>query len=353
MYLTITLKSKITASHYLLPTDVLTNDILAKCFPAKKIEGISKLSGIYNRRIAPEGVTSVDLGAECAKRMLEDLNIPTDDFDMLILVTQTPDYILPASAFLIHNKLGMPKKCGAFDISMGCAAFPYAMSVANGLIASRQCAKILLIFAETITKLIYPKDRALVPLHGDGAACFVIEASENDGLEFIEIGTDSSGWKHLLVPAGGMRTKCSLATAEEKTDESGITTTDNSLQMNGAAVFHFSISTVPDAISSLLRKEKVEISEYNAVLLHQANKTMLDQIYQKLGVAKEKRFFFMENIGNLSAASSPVLLAEAMKSGFIPQNGRFLLSAFGVGLTWGTFSMKLDKFRASTASTEF
>ncbi|MBO6102457.1 MAG: ketoacyl-ACP synthase III [Opitutales bacterium] len=350
------MRAKITASHYVLPEGRLTNETLSERFPPKKVAGISKLSGIYERRVAPKGATSVDLGAECAKRMLEDLNIPADDFDMLIFASQTRDYILPASAFIIHEKLGLPQTCGAFDLPLGCAAFPYAMGVANGLIASGQCKKILLIAAETITRLIYPKDRGLAPLHGDGAASFVICASEDgSGFEFADFGADSSGWKYLIVPDGGMRSPLSPSSFEEKTDESGITTTNASIQMDGAAVFHFSISTIPGAIKKALAKNKADIASYDLVLLHQANKMMLDQIYGALGVPEERRFFFMEKIGNLSAASSPVLLAEALREGKLAGGGRLLLSAFGVGLTWGTFSMKFAPGSATPAkaSTQF
>lgn len=348
--------SKITASHYLIPTKILTNEELCERFDEKKIMGISKISGICERRIADENTTAVDLGAEAAKRMIESCKIDKADFDMLIFATQTGDYKIPASAFVAHEKLAMPETCGAFDLSMGCAAFPYAMSIANGLIASGQCKKILLILSETISKLIYPKDRGLVPLHGDGAACFVVEKSDGDcGFEFAEIGADSSGWKHLIVPSGGMREKISESSKTEKIDESGIITTDESLQMNGAAVFHFSISKIPNAIKSALQKNRADIDSYSMVLLHQANKMMLDQIYAQLGVPQEKRFFFMEKIGNLSAASSPVLLAEALRQGKMDKGGRLLLSAFGVGLTWGSFSISFapNSCAASNASTEY
>ena len=349
-------RAKITASHYVLPSQRLTNEMLSERFPPKKVAGISKLSGIYERRVAPKNITSVDLGAECAKRMLESLSIETADFDMLIFASQTRDYILPASAFVIHERLGLPSSCGAFDLPLGCAAFPYAVSVANGLIASGQCKKILLIVAETLSHLIYPKDRGLVPLHGDGAASFVLEATDGDcGFEFADIGADSSGWKYLIVPDGGMRNPLSSRSFEEKTDDSQITTTDASIQMDGAAVFHFSISTVPEAIKRALEKNRADISSYKLVLLHQANKMMLDQIYGALAVAPEARFFFMEKLGNLSAASSPVLLAEALRLGKLDGGGRLLLSAFGVGLTWGTFSMNFapNSARAADASTEF
>ena len=349
-------RAKITASHYVLPGQILSNEDLSKRFDPKKISNISKLSGIYERRISPRDVTAVDLGTAAAKRMLDDLNIAKSDFDILIFASQTRDYVIPPSSFILHERLSMPNSCGAFDLPLGCAAFPYAMGVANGLISSGQCQKILLIISDTITHLINPKDRGLVTLHGDGAAAFVIEKSEGDcGFEFADFGSDSSGWKYLIVPAGGMRIPVSEQTRVEKTDANGITSTDENLQMNGEAVFYFSISAIPKAIKTTLAKNGADISSYDLVLLHQANKMMLNQIYNSLGVSPEHRFFFMEKLGNLSAASSPVLLAEAFRQGKFDSGGRLLLSAFGAGLTWGTFSMKIAPHSVfpSKASTDF
>lgn len=347
--------SKITACHYVLPSEVLTNDDLSSRFEPKKLKGISKLSGIFGRRVAPDGVTSVDLGTAAAQRMIDACGVDKNSFDMIVLATQTPDYVLPASAFVIHDRLGLPSTCGAFDISMGCAAFPYAAGVVNGLIASGQCSKALLVVADTITKLIHPKDRSLVPLHGDGAAAFVFEKSDGDeGLEFVEIGAESSGWRHLIVPDGGMRSPLTEKSYAEKTDESGITTADANLQMNGAAVFHFSISTVPEAIKGAMQKRGLEVGRYSRILLHQANKMMLETIYTAIGAGAEQKFFFMEDIGNLSAASTPVLLAEALRSGAVPENGRVLTASFGVGLTWGLASFKFGALpKAADASTVF
>lgn len=350
--------SKITASNYILPTEVLTNEDLLDRFEEKKLKSISKLSGISKRRIAPEGITAMDLGAEAAKRMIETCGIDKREFDMVIFVTQTGDYILPGSSFLVHERLELPQTCAAFDINAGCAAFPYALTVANGLVASGQFKKVLLILSDTVTKLVHPKDRGLVTLHGDGAACFVVEKTEDGddcGFEFAEMGSDSSNWRHLMVPDGGMRKPLSESSKIEKTDETGISTSDECLQMNGAAVFHFGISKVPEAIAGLLEKKNRSIDDYNLVLLHQANKMMITQIYNALKVPEEKRFFFMEEIGNLSVASSAVLLAEALRVGKLENGGRVLLSAFGVGLTWATFSIKFapHSCKAATGSIDF
>ncbi len=342
--------SKISASHYVLPAKNLTNADLSSTFEEAKLRNISRVSGILERRVAPAGVTALDLGFEAARRMLEAENIAREDFDMLIFVSQTGDHILPASAYVLHEKLSLPKSCGAFDMPLGCPAMPYALTVANGLIASGQCGKILLVFADTITKLVYPKDRSLVTLHGDGAAAFTIEKSGGrNGLEFVELGVQSTGWKSLMVPAGGMRLPKSAATKKEITSDAGVCTTDEHLQMDGMGVFQFSTTKIPSEICAALKKHEADISDFDLVLLHQANRLITDQIYKKIGADKEQQFMFMEKVGNLSAASTPVLLARALREGRLDKGGRVLLCSFGVGLTWGTFAISFGKNSVKTS----
>lgn len=351
------LHSKITASHYILPSGRLTNEMLSERFPPKKVAGVSKLSGIYERRVAASDITAGDMGYECARRLVESKDIDVSSFDLLIFVSSTRDYILPPTASIIHEKLNLPETCGSFDMVLGCPAFPYALSVANGMIASLQCKKILLVIADAVTKLVNPMDRGLVTLHGDGAAAFVLEPSDTSvGVDFIDLGTDSKDWRNLVVPAGGFKLPKSAVTCQPKTDDSGATFTDENIQMNGAAVFHFSMTKIPEQISASLKRRNIGIDDIDLILLHQANKMMLEEIYRQIGIVDDsKKFFFMEKIGNLGAASTPVLLAEALRCGKIIGSMNVLLSSFGVGLSWGTalIHFKSAEKIASSAETEF
>lgn len=343
--------SKITACHYVLPRNVEQNSDLAVRFGEKKMRSVEKISGIVSRRVAPKGVCASDLGFAAASRMIEKLNIKKEEIDCLVFASQTPDYILPSTAAVLHEKLGLSSSCGAFDVSMGCPAFIYSLSIANGMIASGQCKKILLIVADTITKLINPLDFGLVPLHGDGAACFLVEKSDGKyGIEGVDFGTDSSLYEALIVKDGGFRNPISENSATPVPDKFGAVRTAKDLQMDGAAVFHFSLYKVPEEISKAMQKFGVSLADLDKVLLHQANKTMVAQIYKMLGVPPEKQFYFMEKIGNLSAASSAVLLVEALRRGTVAQNARVLVSAFGVGLSWGTAILKTGETLPETLS---
>lgn len=345
--------SKIAACHYVLPKNEEQNSALIEKFGEKKIKNVEKLSGIKSRRVAPEGVCASDLGFEAASRMIEKLGVEKSSIGCLIFASQTPDYTLPATAFILHKRLGLSENCGAFDISIGCPAFPYALSVANGLIASNQCQKILLIVADTITRLINPLDASLVPLHGDGAAAFIIEKSDGgEGVEGVDLGACSDMYEALIVKDGGMRNPLNESSGIASPDKFGALRAPKDLQMDGAAIFHFSLYKVPEQISKTMQKFGLCAENIGKFLLHQANRTMVEQIYKMLEIPPEKQFYFVENIGNLSAASSAVLFVEALRLGEICKNSRVLVSAFGVGLSWGNAVIKFGENLPQTLNCE-
>jgi len=331
------MKAAITAIHYCIPNTRLTNEELEQRFDPKALKSIVKMSGIKERRVVRPGQTALDLGFVAAERMLKSRGVQAATLDLIVFVSQTADYQIPASACVLHERLKASENCAAFDINLGCSAFPYALSVVNGMIVSGQARRALLVNADALTQVIHPLDRGLVPLHGDGAVATLVEAvpEEHAGLGKFLLGTDGTGYKHLMIPASGARCPRSEATKVEIRDESGSVRTDEHLAMNGPAIFHFSIYKVPDVIKAALAKFGLTLANIDLVLLHQANTMMLEQIYRVLGVPEEKRFFFMEQVGNMSGASTPMVLAEAVRQGRVRPGSRTLLCSFGVGLSWG------------------
>jgi len=331
----------LSGMNYCLPTGVLTNADLAERFDEKALASIVKMAGIKERRVVGPGVTACDLATFAASRFIEARGLAVDEIDLLIFASQTGDYQLPATACVLHQRLGLAETCACIDINLGCSAFPHAVKVAAAMVEAGGCRKALVINAEAISTLIHPKDRGLVPLHGDAAVVTLIEpCQEGSGLLWAELGTDGSGYSHLIIPASGARIPRTEETRKEVVDETGITRTQEHLFMNGPAVFHFSLHKVPDAIKAALSKHRMSIEDFDLVLLHQANRTMVDMIYKSLKVPPEKRFYFMENVGNASGASSPMLLAEAWRQGLIKPGSRTLLAAFGVGLSWGVMAIR-------------
>ncbi len=350
------MQAQIKAMHYCLPTTRLTNQELEDRFTAKAIKSITRMSGVKERRIVTDGITASDLAFVAAKRLLESYHIKAEEIDLIIYCSQTGDHQIPATSCILHHRLKLPEHCGAFDLNQGCSTYIFGLATAEGYIASGRAKKVLLLNAEALTSIIHPQDRGLIPLHGDGAVATLIEATNDDtGICFVDMGVDGSGYKHLIVPASGARIPKSDKTKIEIKDDSNCIRTDEHLYMNGPAVFHFSIYKVPEAIQSALDKWKITIDEIDLVLLHQANKMMLDQIYRKINVPVEKQFYFSETVGNLSGASLPCLLAEAWRSGKIAPDSQTLICAFGAGLSWGTIIIKWPKdiLNASDASIEY
>jgi len=327
--------------HYCLPPKRLTNEELNARFGEKALASIVKMASVKERRVVSDGLTSSDLAYCAVTRFLAARNLDASEIDLFIVATQTGDYQLPATACVLHGRLGLGHHCAAFDVNLGCSAFPYTASIAAGLMETCGYRKALVVNADAITTLIHPMDRGLVPLHGDAAVVSLLEpAQSGKGILWAELGTDGSGSGHLVVPASGARLPRSVETSKEISDDSGIIRTQEHLYMNGPAVFHFSWHTVPDAIKAGLQKHQMTIEDFDLVLLHQANRTMVDMIYKVLGVPPEKRFHFMERVGNASGASTPMLLAEAWRQGLIKPGSRTLLASFGVGLSWGILAIE-------------
>ena len=335
------MNSIISAMHYCIPKRRLTNDELVERFGERAMKSITRMSGIKERRVVTDGETASDLAYWAARRLVEDREIDPAEVDLLLFASQTGDYQIPATACVLHSRLGLSENCGAFDINLGCTSYPYSLSVAHSMIVAGIAHKALVLNAEALTTVIHPMDRGLVPLHGDGAVATFMEPSTGSGgfLGFM-LGTDGSGYRYLIMPASGARMPRSEETKREIQDESGIIRTQEHLQMDGPAIFHFSVYKIPEIIKQSLERFRLTIDDFELVLLHQANKTMIDAIYSALNVPQEKRFFFMEEIGNISGGSTPLVLAEAWRQGRIHAGSRTLLVAFGVGLSWGVAAIQ-------------
>lgn len=330
------MNTSITAMHYCVPKKRLTNEELAKRFGERQIKSIVRMAGIRERRVVSEGETAADLAYWAAKRLIEDRQLDSKEIDLLIFASQTGDYQMPATACVLHGRMGLSENCAAFDINMGCTSYPYSLSVAHSMIGAGIAHKALVLNAEALTTVIHPMDRGLVPLHGDGAVASLLEPiSGKGGFAGFVLGTDGTGYHHLIIPASGGRIPRTEETKREIEDESGIIRTQEHVHMNGPAIFHFSVYKIPEVIKQALEQFQLTVDDLDLVLLHQANKTMVDLIYRALKVPSEKRFYFMEMVGNVSGPSTPMVLAEAWRQGLIRPGTRTLLAAFGVGLSWG------------------
>lgn len=326
--------------HYCIPDHRVTQEELEARFNPKQVRSISKLSGIVERRVVAPGQTASDLAFAAASGLLKGTGTDRNSIDLLIFCSQTGDYQIPATACVLHGRLGLSPRCAAFDINQGCSAFPYSLSIAHAYVVAGLAKCALVLNADALSAVIHPQDRGLVTLHGDGAcATLLVPTTKTDfGLCAFQSGTDGSGWNYINIPASGARTPRAGNSEASKpiVDENGSIRTAEHLQMNGPAVFQFSIQKVPGFIRTFLTENNLHSEDLDLVLLHQANRMMLEQIYRKLEIPPDRQFYFSSTIGNLGGPSSAVLLAEAWRQSKLKPGSRTLVTAFGNGLSWSS-----------------
>jgi 3-oxoacyl-[acyl-carrier-protein] synthase-3 len=319
---------------YHLPSRVVTNDELHRENPEWDVARIAAKTGIRARHVAAPDETAVDLGAAAAERLLDGAGIARESVDALLFCTQSPDYALPTSACVLQDRLGLRTSCAALDFNQGCSGFVYGLYLAKGLVASGLARRVLLVTADTYTKFIHPRDRAVRVLFGDGAAAALVSgAGDGARIGSLALGTDGSGYDRLIVPAGGARRPACAATREEVTDENGSVRSAEHLYMDGPALFNFTLRRVPEVVDAVLGAEGVARDAVHWWVFHQANAFMNQHLRAKLGIPKERAPLVLETVGNTVSSTIPIALRESAAQ-FAPGE-RVALVGFGVGFSWG------------------
>jgi 3-oxoacyl-[acyl-carrier-protein] synthase-3 len=319
-----------------LPAGRLTNEELAEVFGEWHAGQILERTGVAVRAVAATDECASDLGVAAARYLFESGACRPDEIDFLIFCTQSPDYFLPATACLVQERLGLKTECGAIDINQGCSGFVYGLALAKSLVETGTARNVLLITADTYTKFINPRDRSTRILFGDGAAATLIGSieSESELLGPFIFGTDGRGAQELIVPAGGLRSPATAESEIEREDESGNWRAPKNLYMNGAEIFNFTLRTVPRLMDQLLQKSALSLDEVAYVIMHQANKFLLERLRAKLKIPAEKFHLDMETGGNTVSSTIPMALESACKEGRVQAGDRVALVGFGVGYSW-------------------
>jgi len=319
---------------YYLPESVLTNDELANIYSDWSADKIFNKTGIKSRHIVKSDETASDLAINASIKLFDAGIISPEEIDFLILATQTPDYLLPPTACIIQDKLGLPKTVGAFDFNLGCSAYIYGLALAKSLIQSNIAKNILLLMAETYTKHIHPFDKSVRTIFGDGAAATIVGWGGSKILDF-DLGTDGSGFDKLIIPAGGSVLPKSTETSIEY-EKDGYIRSDDNIFMDGAEIFNFTIDVVPKTVKKVLNSQRMSLDEIDLFVFHQANEFILNFLRKKIKIPKEKFYVDMEDVGNTVSASIPIALKRAELEGRICKGDKVMLVGFGVGLSWGS-----------------
>lgn len=299
-----------------LPKQRLTNDDLAALFPEWPSDRIFQKTGIRERRVAGPDETAGDLAFHAAERLLEGRDRSRIGF--VLHCTQSPDYLLPTTACLLQDRLGLPQRCGALDFNLGCSGYIYGLALADGLLRAGHADAVLLLTGETYTKLLDPKDKGTRTIFGDAGSATLLERASSNTLHSFVFGTDGSGAEFLIVPGSGLRRAAG----------------PRPLEMNGPEVFNFTVRVVPPLIDRILERARIEFQDVDFFVFHQANAFMIEHLRRRLRIPADKFALSLEYVGNTVSCSIPIAIESALADGKIRPGMRILLAGFGVGLSW-------------------
>jgi 3-oxoacyl-[acyl-carrier-protein] synthase III len=329
---------KISNVECYLPERILSNSELEKIYSGWSAEKIESKTGIKERRVCGENETALDLALGACSQLFKKFDKYKIDF--VLLCTQSPEYLLPTTACILQDRLGLKKDIGALDFNLGCSGYIYGLALAKSLINTQIASCVLLVMAESYTKYIHPMDKSNRTIFGDAAAASIIERSEEEHiLEFV-LGTDGSGYNNLIVPNGGLRNRYNIEALEE-TDETGAIRTQNNIYMNGPEIFNFTLNSIPAVYNNILLKNNMTIENIDYVIFHQANKYMLDYLRKKIKIPEEKFYSDMLLTGNTVSVTIPIALEQSLKDKILKPNDIVMLVGFGVGYSWGATIIKI------------
>lgn len=283
----------------------------------------SNTTGVFERRISNNSICTSDLCFISADRLLNDLSIDRSDIELLVFVSQTPDYKLPVTSTILQNRLGLSNHCICLDIPLGCSGYVYGLYVASSLLSTNKLKKALLLVGDTISKEVDPLDSSTEPLFGDAGSATLLEFNTESKSMLFGLESDGAGFDSIIIKGGGCRNK-----------------SDNDrLSLNGADVFNFGVNRIPKFVDRFLENFNLDKSTIDLFVFHQANKFMNDRIYKKLNISENLVISSLEKFGNTSSATIPLTLVANKDK--ITTTKQLLCCGFGVGLSWGAVHIEL------------
>ncbi len=326
----------VTALAAAVPHTIIDNYKYTEYFPEDQVKEVVDKVGIYQRRFADEKTCSSDLCFAAAEKLIADNDINREEIDLLVFISQTPDYRMPATSVLLQHRLGLPNSTIAFDVNLGCSAFIYGLSIVFSMMQNKGLRKALLLDGETRSKVYSPKDRRSAFLFGDGGVAALIERDDKFGESFFSLNSDGSRGDLIKINGGGYRNPSSIETLKEKVvDEFGNIRSDEQGYMNGGDVFNFVIREIPKDIKKMLAYSGKDLQDFDFYVLHQANNFINSYLAKKLKLDLSKIPTTIAKYGNTSSVSVPLTIVDQLQ-GKMDGERLLLLSAFGVGMTWAT-----------------
>ena len=305
-------------------------------WPEEEVRKVVDKVGVTERRFADENTCASDLCFAAAEKLIADNGIDRGEIDLLVFLSQTPDYRMPATSILLQDRLGLPMTTMAFDISLGCSGFINALSIVYAMMQNHGFRKALLLDGETRSKVYSRKDRREAFIFGDAGVAALVERDEKFGDSHFSLNSDGSRGDLIMIRGGGYRNMSSTETLKEKVvDEYGNIRSDEQGYMNGADVFNFVIVEVPKDIRHLMAVTGEDIQSMDYYVFHQANAFINSYIAKKMKLSKERIPWTIQKYGNTSSVSVPLTIVSELKDKMHGQK-KLLMSAFGVGMAWAT-----------------
>ncbi len=314
--------SRIIGTGSYLPENRMTNEALTKIVDTSD-EWIRERTGIEARHIAAEGEYTSDLALQASLNALDAAGISAEKIDLIVLATSTPDLVFPSTASILQQKLKV-RGCPAFDIQAVCAGFAYGLSVADQYIRTGTAKNVLLVGAETISRIVDWKDRKTCVLFGDGAGAVVLTASDTPGVHSTHIHADGQFQELLCVPSGVSK------------QYNGMLESEAYIQMDGQKVFKWAVKEMSALAIKTLEENGLTADDVDWMVPHQANIRIIEAVANKAGMPMEKVILTVTQHGNTSAASVPLALDTGVRDGRIKAGQKIILEAFGGGFTWGS-----------------
>jgi 3-oxoacyl-[acyl-carrier-protein] synthase-3 len=327
-----------TKSHHIagiatcVPSKVYDNTLDCTAFPEEDVRKVVAMAGISRRHIADDSICSSDLCITAAKALMKRLEWAPESVDALIMVTQSPDYILPTTACVMQAKLGLRAECAAFDVGLGCSGYPYGLWLASLMLQSPGIRRVLLCHGETPSRFTHESDRSVFLLFGDVGSTTALEAGNgtDGGAWHFCLNTDGGGYDTMIMRAGGFRMRTSSHVL------------DHCVQMDGAKIFNFTIKRVPPLVKSTLAASGRSVGDIDYFIFHQSNRYIMKHLAKQLGISDEKIPLTLDNFGNTGGASIPLTITRGDLERDCGRPLLLMLLGYGVGLSWGSALIELE-----------
>ena len=312
-----------------VPPRIANNLDCGALYGETEVRKVVAMAGVRQRRLVDANVTAADLCFEASAKLLDRLGWSRESITGLIFVTQSPDYWLPSTSCVVHKWLGLSENCAAFDLGLGCSGYPYGLYLAATMLQSGGQQRILVLHGETPSKFVNPEDHATTLLFSDAGSATAVESVAGAPESVFAQYTDGKGYDQLIVRGGGYR------------DPAPANPKHRFVEMDGAAIFNFTVKRVPALIRDTLSFAGMQVADVDSFLFHQSNRFIMKHIAKKCGLPEDRVPMVLEHFGNSGGPSVPLVLTHALATPSAAKR-RVMMVAYGVGLSWSSALTEID-----------